>query len=93
MAKGFNPCSDRWLDLLSVAPSSPARVVNGQLVCLGLVGIPDLVGHDENYWFISYFVTPKKSFFPVNFNLILDAVCELVVLFRSGGVDSPNRLG
>lgn len=31
----------------------------------------------------------KVIFFPST----LDAVCELVVLFRSGGVDSPNRLG
>ena len=44
------------------------------------------MGHDENYWFTSYCVPPIKAFsFSVNFNLTLDAVCEVVVLFRSVG--------
>ena len=33
------------------------------IICVQLVGILDLMGHSENYWFISNCVAPIKSEF------------------------------
>ena len=43
--------------------NSSVTLVNSQLHCLRTVGILKLVGHNENYWFTSNYVTPIKSFF------------------------------